>query len=111
MARIADAIVARRSDLLRDLFATAIEKCRAIIEEKNPGLTNKDETAEAVGVGAVIFYYLYGNRVRDINFVMDDALDFNEVLEIPEGVEKVKIKKKKRKTNFKFFKIIFINIH
>ena len=38
---------------------------------------NKDETAEAVGVGAVIFYYLYGNRVRDINFMMEDALDFN----------------------------------
>ena len=63
--------------LLRDLFATAIEKCRSIIEEKNPNIENKDETAEAVGVGAVIFYYLYGNRSRDINFVMDDALDFN----------------------------------
>jgi arginyl-tRNA synthetase len=63
--------------LLRDLFATAIDKCRAIIEEKNPNIENKDETAEAVGVGAVIFYYLFGNRVRDINFIMDDALDFN----------------------------------
>lgn len=63
--------------LLRDLFATAVEKCRGIIEEKNPTLENKDETAEAVGVGAVIFYYLYGNRMRDINFIMDDALDFN----------------------------------
>ncbi len=63
--------------LLRDLFATAIEKCKSIIEEKNPNIENKDETAEAVGVGAVIFYYLYGNRVRDINFVMEDALDFN----------------------------------
>ena len=63
--------------LLRDLFATAIEKCKGIIEEKNPNIENKDETAEAVGVGAVIFYYLYGNRMRDINFVMDDALDFN----------------------------------
>ncbi|MBQ9747298.1 MAG: arginine--tRNA ligase [Clostridia bacterium] len=63
--------------LLRDLFATAIDKCRGIIEEKNPGIENKDETAEAVGVGAVIFYYLYGNRSRDINFIMDDALDFN----------------------------------
>ena len=63
--------------LLRDLFATAVEKCRGIIEEKNPSLENKDETAEAVGVGAVIFYYLYGNRMRDINFIMDDALDFN----------------------------------
>ncbi len=63
--------------LLRDLFATAIEKCKSIIEEKNPNIENKDETAEAVGVGAVIFYYLYGNRVRDLNFMMEDALDFN----------------------------------
>ncbi len=63
--------------LLNDLFATAIEKCRGIIEEKNPTLEAKDETAEAVGIGAVIFYYLFGNRMRDINFVMDDALDFN----------------------------------
>lgn len=63
--------------LLRDLFAAAIEKCRGIIEEKNPSLADKETTAEAVGVGAVIFYYLYGNRMRDINFIMDDALDFN----------------------------------
>lgn len=63
--------------LLRDLFAAAIEKCRGIIDEKNPTLENKDETAEAVGIGAVIFYYLFGNRMRDINFIMDDALDFN----------------------------------
>ena len=63
--------------LLRDLFAAAAEKCRGIIEEKNPSLENKDETAEAVGIGAVIFYYLFGNRMRDINFIMDDALDFN----------------------------------
>ena len=63
--------------LLRDLFAAAIEKCRGIIEEKNPSLADKEETAKAVGVGAVIFYYLFGNRMRDINFIMDDALDFN----------------------------------
>ena len=63
--------------LLRDLFAAATEKCRGIIAEKNPTLEAKDETAEAVGIGAVIFYYLFGNRMRDINFIMDDALDFN----------------------------------
>ena len=63
--------------LLRDLIANAVEKCRAIIEEKNPSLENKEETAQAVGIGAILFYYLYGNRVRDINFIMDDALDFN----------------------------------
>jgi arginyl-tRNA synthetase len=63
--------------LLRDLIASAVDKCRAIIEEKNPSLENKEETAQAVGIGAILFYYLYGNRVRDINFIMDDALDFN----------------------------------
>ena len=63
--------------LLRDLIANAVDKCRAIIEEKNPSLENKEETAQAVGIGAILFYYLYGNRVRDINFIMDDALDFN----------------------------------
>jgi arginyl-tRNA synthetase len=63
--------------LLRDLFATAIEKVRAIMEEKNPNMQNKDEAAEAVGVGAIVFYYLSSNRIRDINFVMEEALDFN----------------------------------
>ena len=63
--------------LLRDLFETAIEKVRAIMEEKNPNMQNKDEAAEAVGVGAIVFYYLSSNRIRDINFVMEDALDFN----------------------------------
>lgn len=63
--------------LLRDLFAVAIEKVRAIMEEKNPNMQNKDEAAEAVGVGAIVFYYLSSNRIRDINFVMEDALDFN----------------------------------
>ena len=63
--------------LLRDLFALAIEKVAAIMEEKNPDLANKDQIAEAVGVGAIVFYYLSNNRIRDINFVMEDALSFD----------------------------------
>ncbi|MBQ2806683.1 MAG: arginine--tRNA ligase, partial [Clostridia bacterium] len=63
--------------LLRDLFAAAIEKVRQIMDEKNPDLPNKDEAAEAVGVGAVIFYYLSNNRMKDINFVMEDALSYD----------------------------------
>ncbi len=62
--------------LLKKLFAQAIEKVRARIEEKNPGLTDKDAVAEAVGVGAVVFHYLYNSRIKDINFVMEDALSF-----------------------------------
>ena len=63
--------------LLKDLFASAIEKVNEIMDEKNPNLPNKEEVAEAVGVGSVIFYYLYNNRIKDINFVMKDALSFD----------------------------------
>ncbi len=62
--------------LLRDLFAMAIEKVRGIMEEKNPGLENKDEVAEAVGVGAVVFYYLLNSRIKDNDFNLEDALSF-----------------------------------
>ena len=63
--------------LLKDLFAQAIEKVSEIMEEKNPNLENKDKVAEAVGVGAIVFYYLSSNRIRDINFVLEDALSFD----------------------------------
>ncbi len=62
--------------LLRDLFSAAIEKVTAIMDEKNADLANKAEIAESVGVGAIVFYYLSANRVRDINFIMEDALSF-----------------------------------
>ena len=63
--------------LLRDLFRAAIESVAAIMEEKNPDLENKEEIAEAVGVGAMVFYYLSNNRNKDINFIMEDALNFD----------------------------------
>ncbi len=63
--------------LLRDLFALAIEKVREIMDAKNPDLPNKDEVAEAVGVGAIIFNYLYNSRIKDINFTMENALSFD----------------------------------
>ena len=62
--------------LLKDLFALAIEKVSEIMKEKNPDLENREEAAEAVGVGAIIFYYLSNSRIKDINFIMDDALSF-----------------------------------
>ena len=62
--------------LLKDLFRQAIEKVTDLINEKNPELPDKEKTAEAVGVGAVVFHYLYNNRGRDINFIMDNALSF-----------------------------------
>ncbi|MBQ7172842.1 MAG: arginine--tRNA ligase [Clostridia bacterium] len=63
--------------LLKDLFALAVEKVKGVVAEKNPNLENKDEIAEKVGVGAVVFYYLSNNRMKDINFVLDEALNFD----------------------------------
>lgn len=63
--------------LLRDLFSLAIEKVKEIRREKGQVAENDDEIAEAVGVGAVVFYYLSNNRMKDINFVMDEALNFD----------------------------------
>ncbi len=65
--------------LLKDLLSTAINKVADIITVKNPSLTGKekDEISEAVGVGAVIFHYLLNNRIRDMSFSMEDALNFD----------------------------------
>ena len=63
--------------LLKDIFALAIEKVAAIMDEKSPDIKNREETAEAVGVGAVVFYYLSSSRMRDINFVLEEALSFD----------------------------------
>lgn len=63
--------------LLDDLFQEAIEKAGTIIEEKNPGLANKDEIARDVGVGAVIFNSLSANRIKDVNFNWSEALNFD----------------------------------
>lgn len=61
---------------LEDLLGKAIEKTREIIEEKNPNLENKDEVARKVGVGAIIFNDLSNNRIKDIVFSWDEALNF-----------------------------------
>ena len=63
--------------LLKDLFRLSVEKVREVMDEKNPDLENKDEVAEAVGVGAIVFNYLYNSRIKDINFILDQALSFD----------------------------------
>ncbi|MBQ9545045.1 MAG: arginine--tRNA ligase [Clostridia bacterium] len=63
--------------LLEDLFSEAIARVKKIIEEKNPDRENKDEIAKAVGVGAVIFNQLSAGRIKDVNFVWEDALNFD----------------------------------
>ena len=63
--------------LLEDIFRVATQKTLEIINEKNPGLENKEQVASAVGVGAVIFHDLSNNRIKDVNFVWDEVLNFD----------------------------------
>ncbi len=63
--------------LLKDLFAEAIRRVYDITKEKHTDADECRAIAEKVGVGAVVFYYLSNNRMRDINFVMEDALSFD----------------------------------
>ncbi len=62
---------------LEDVINKCIDKAYAIIDEKNPNLDNKRETAEKVGVGAVIFGALYNNKIKDIVFSYDKVLNFD----------------------------------
>ena len=62
---------------LEDLLARAQEKAMAIIEEKSPQLLNKEEVACQVGIGAVIYADLQNNRIKDIDFWWDRALNFD----------------------------------
>ena len=62
---------------LEDLLDKAVEKALEIIEEKSPNLENKREVARQVGVGAVVYFILHNDRVKDIDFRWDRALNFD----------------------------------
>jgi arginyl-tRNA synthetase len=61
---------------LEDVIAKCVEKAYTVVNEKNPNLENKDEIAEKVGIGAVIFGALYNNKIKDITFSYDKVLAF-----------------------------------
>jgi arginyl-tRNA synthetase len=62
--------------LLHEVLNEAVAKAEQIIQEKNPDLPNKKEVAQAVGIGAVIFNDLKHHRTREVNFVWDEAFNF-----------------------------------
>ncbi|WP_435166336.1 arginine--tRNA ligase [Paenibacillus glycanilyticus] len=61
---------------LEDVLDEAAAHALRIIEDKNPALTGKAEVAEAVGVGAVIFGDLLHSRLHEINFSLEDVVNF-----------------------------------
>lgn len=62
--------------LLEDVLNEAVERALKQINDKNPGLENKEEVSEKVGVGAVVFHDLQHDRRNDFDFNLDDIVQF-----------------------------------
>ncbi len=61
---------------LKKFFRRLLIAQKAIIEEKNPNLENKEEVAKKVGVGAVVYQELSNNRIKDYTFSWESTLSF-----------------------------------
>ncbi|WP_123042773.1 arginine--tRNA ligase [Cohnella candidum] len=62
---------------LDEVLDEAVAKALEIIVEKNPELADKTQTAEAIGVGAIIFADLKNRRQLSVDFQMEEALSFD----------------------------------
>jgi len=62
--------------LLEPTLQEAINRAKAQIEAKNPDLENKDQIAQAVGVGAVKFYDLKTDRRNGYDFDLEAMVSF-----------------------------------
>ena len=65
--------------LFDDLIAEATRRAKAIVEQKNPELSeaDKDEIAEDVALGALKYTMLSRDNTKVVTFDWDAALDFN----------------------------------
>ncbi|OGQ34277.1 MAG: arginine--tRNA ligase [Deltaproteobacteria bacterium RIFCSPHIGHO2_12_FULL_43_9] len=61
---------------LEQVLDEAKKRAKDAIEKKNPELKDKDEVAEAVGTGAVIFNDLSQRMIKDVIFDWDQMLNF-----------------------------------
>ena len=59
-----------------DILKESIERASAAIQEKNPELKDKEDTAKMVGVGAIIFHDLFNQRIKNVDFSWKDILSF-----------------------------------
>ncbi|KAA0550102.1 arginine--tRNA ligase [Bacillus sp. BGMRC 2118] len=62
--------------LLNEVLREAISLASKNIEDKNPALLNKNDIAEKVGVGAVIFHDLKHHRNHNFEFSLEEMLAF-----------------------------------
>ena len=61
---------------LKEVLDTSRDKVLDIIKEKNPELKNKENVAEIVGTGAIVFGDLINDRIHNVIFDWEKILDF-----------------------------------
>lgn len=61
---------------LEDVLNESVQKTLEIITANSPDMENKDEVAEKVGIGAILYTFLKNSREKDIVFSWDNMLDF-----------------------------------
>lgn len=62
--------------LLKDVLNDAHDLALKQIQEKNPTLENKEEVAEQVGAGAVVFHDLMNDRTNNFDFNLEEVVRF-----------------------------------
>jgi arginyl-tRNA synthetase len=62
--------------LMEDVLNDAIGLAQKTIEQKNPNLESKEETARRVGVSAIIFGDIANDRIKDVQFNLQKILSF-----------------------------------
>ena len=65
-----------RTVYLKDILAEAKKRVESIIENRNFEKDKKEKIALQVGIGAVVFYDLSTDCVKDVDFNWDRLLDF-----------------------------------
>lgn len=62
---------------LEEILDEAVRRALQLIEERNPKHPSKQEAAEAIGIGAVLFNDLKNTRMHTIDFKWEEALNFD----------------------------------
>jgi len=62
--------------ILEDVIDKTVDLVKEKIKEKNPDLKNINETAQMIGVGAIIFSQISVRRHKDVNFDWVEVLNF-----------------------------------
>ncbi|TFE26081.1 arginine--tRNA ligase [Cohnella luojiensis] len=62
---------------LEEVLDEAVQRALEIINDKSPELRDKEQVAEAVGVGAIVFGDLKHHRQLSVDFNLEDVVNFD----------------------------------